>query len=768
MRAVFHADDYAAYCHCPRKAFLLLSGHPAGNPHEYVRAIATVAAKNASLHLKALAAASATAGRSVAEDIRSQADLIVRPTVRFQDLAASPIALLAAKNTAPGKGVQYEPMLVAGTCRVVVEHKNRLNYIGYVLTQVQPSPPTRGLVFTADGVRHSVRLDTTHRAVESAIAALRTWPADPKAAEPPAVLNHHCPSCEFRVGCEEKARQADDLSLLDRMTPKLLQRYHKKGIFTVRQLSYVFRPRRSRKVPRGKAATFNVELQALAIRTDKIYLQQVPSLTRNSVELFLDIEGVPDRGSYYLFGVSVCDGNATSYHSYWADDADHEHEAFTALVNKLTEYHDAPIYHYGRYERQALTTLAGRGHHGVAFEAVLKRLVNISASIYGKVYFPVRSNRLKELGRYLGATWTSPEASGLQSLAWRHHWEASSEHCYKQMLLTYNEEDCRALQLLTNELSKVTATANSELSNVDFADRPKQQCSEVAGEIHTRFDAILKSATADYHKSKITLRQVTEDQAGTRRGRGGVKGHRAYQRIPPGRPGRIVRVRRRLKCPKHQGRILQKTDLEASKTAIDLVFSKNGCRRVVIKYVGNNSYCSKCGVDYVPPAIGQHFQPFGHAFQSWVIHQRITLRLPYLAILQSMEDLFGERIGEASIVSIMRRFAAEYAITERKIVRRILENPFVHADETRINIQGTDHYVWVFTNGHDVFFRMTETRESSIVHQLLANYKGVLISDFYPGYDGVACRQQKCWVHLIRDINEDLWKAPDDKSSRIL
>jgi hypothetical protein len=38
-----------------------------------------------------------------------------------------------------------------------------------------------------------------------------------------------------------------------------------------------------------------------------------------------------------------------------------------------------------------------------------------------------------------------------------------------------------------------------------------------------------------------------------------------------------------------------------------------------------------------------------------------------------------------------------------------------------------------------------------------------LVSDFYPGYDGVPCRQQKCLVHLIRDINDDLWKAPFDK-----
>ncbi len=57
---------------------------------------------------------------------------------------------------------------------------------------------------------------------------------------------------------------------------------------------------------------------------------------------------------------------------------------------------------------------------------------------------------------------------------------------------------------------------------------------------------------------------------------------------------------------------------------------------------------------------------------------------------------------------------------------------------------------------------LRKSREAAIVHDLLGNYHGVLISDFYPGYDSVQCRQQKCWVHLIRDLNNDLWQSPLD------
>ena len=32
------------------------------------------------------------------------------------------------------------------------------------------------------------------------------------------------------------------------------------------------------------------------------------------------------------------------------------------------------------------------------------------------------------------------------------------------------------------------------------------------------------------------------------------------------------------------------------------------------------------------------------------------------------------------------------------------------------------------------------------------------MADFYGGYDGLPCAQQKCLVRLIRDLNDDLWK----------
>jgi hypothetical protein len=40
--------------------------------------------------------------------------------------------------------------------------------------------------------------------------------------------------------------------------------------------------------------------------------------------------------------------------------------------------------------------------------------------------------------------------------------------------------------------------------------------------------------------------------------------------------------------------------------------------------------------------------------------------------------------------------------------------------------------------------------------------KGILVTDFYAAYDTIDCPQQKCLIHLIRDLNDDLLKNPFD------
>ena len=84
----------------------------------------------------------------------------------------------------------------------------------------------------------------------------------------------------------------------------------------------------------------------------------------------------------------------------------------------------------------------------------------------------------------------------------------------------------------------------------------------------------------------------------------------------------------------------------------------------------------------------------------------------------------------------------------------------MHADETKVEIGGHDGYVWVFANLESVAFVYSETREATTPQRVLSNFAGVLISDFYAAYDSIHCAHQKCLIHLMRDLNDDLAKQP--------
>jgi predicted RecB family nuclease len=650
----------------------------------------------------------------------------------------------------------YVPMLFHEGRQVRKEQRVLLEIYGLFLAQVQGAEPRYGILWHGKECTPT-RAKLRPRKPEQVLRDLQAISAN--SSPPKLVFNDHCRMCEFQSRCLAKAKEADSLTLLDRMTPKLIKRYERRGIFTVTQLSYLFRPRR-RKAKRKGGKEFKVELQAFAIRTDQTFIQKVPQLSRCCPELFLDTECVPGDDFSYLVGLLVLDGGVVSYYAFWADSAQDEKDAWIGAFGKIRKYAGSPIYHYGSYDRKAAQR-AGK-KHDLPCDDILARMVNITSHIYGQVYFPVRSNGLKDIGTFVGAVWTSQDASGLQCLSWRKSWEKTHAPELKERILRYNEEDCVALRLVTERLSKLKEAASEANSpGVEFSQRPRRQATEAGRHLHEKFEEIIKFAHFNYQKTRILLRSNKPDEP-PEETQPERKKHRVFRRIAPTKANSIVKVRRRTKCPRHNMR-LTKSDVMAERIIADLVFTKNGCRKTYVKYVGMKAYCKTCGCDYLPKRIFKICKSaLGYGFQAWVTYQRVALRQPYEAITTMMEDMFEETISTSTATSFVTNLANRYAPAESALLRRMLDSPFIHVDDTKVNIQGENHYVWGFTDGTHVAFRMTATREADIVHKVLKGYKGVMLSDFYPGFDSVACRQQKCLIHLIRDINDELWNNPFD------
>lgn len=765
MQPAITSDVVVAYAQCPRKAYLFLFNPDQGAPHEYVCMLERQRREHQKRYIDGLKHTHTDVHPYTVENLGSGSAVLINACLQADGLTAVCDVLTRVEGQSTAGTHRYAPTMCVGTYSVSKEQKLAMAFTAYVLGRLQHTPPPAGRIIAMDGTSHTVKLDKRATGLLPLLESLQAWTTGAVPVPPPVILNKHCPLCPFQRSCRVQAEEEDNLSRLDSVTARVMRQYEKKGIFTVKQLAYLFKPRKPKKRSRKPPPVIHkVELQALAIRDKKIYLQELPALARQPVELFVDVEGVPDRGVYYLMGLLVCQADTTEYAAFWAATDHDECHMWQQFVEKVQQYPEIPIYHYGSYELRAVLTLAKRYHTDA--ESVSKRLVNVNRSMYGKVYFPVHSHGLKAIGHFIGARWTSPQASGLQSLGWRHQWEQTQEVTYRDIRVIYNREDCQALKLLTDELSQIQQSADT-LAAVDFADQRKRQTTEMSEQIHSQFRAILKFAHFDYDKKKINFRQETEKETKEKRvERNRNNAYKLQKKLmeTQQRARKALQRTARNTCPSCGNPCIALSNKISQKTIIDIVPSRNGIKKNITKYIGEEEYCQACKRLYTHGAQDafKGNQLYGHGFKAWVIYQRVALRLPYKSILESLQEQFNEKINVSSVPNFMKNMAGYYAETEKTITARLLQSPFIHADETKISIKKTNWYIWVFTDGERVIFQLTETREPTFVHELLANYKGVLISDFYAGYDAVRCVQQKCWVHLIRDMNDDLREAPFD------
>ena len=151
---------------------------------------------------------------------------------------------------------------------------------------------------------------------------------------------------------------------------------------------------------------------------------------------------------------------------------------------------------------------------------------------------------------------------------------------------------------------------------------------------------------------------------------------------------------------------------------------------------------------------------YGPNIRSYIAYLLLELRLSHQKVREHIATVFGVTMRNTKVNDIKQEMARKYELTYHAILKKIVTGPVVHADETKGVVYGGGHYVWIFANLNSVAYVYSASREASTLTEVLSGFKGVLVSDFYTAYDSLSCPQQKCLVHLMRDINENLLKHP--------
>ena len=77
---------------------------------------------------------------------------------------------------------------------------------------------------------------------------------------------------------------------------------------------------------------------------------------------------------------------------------------------------------------------------------------------------------------------------------------------------------------------------------------------------------------------------------------------------------------------------------------------------------------------------------------------------------------------------------------------------------------GTTIGLWSFSNKETSFYKIDSSRSQGVVEDVLGqSFGGVLVSDFYGGYNKIESQKQKCWAHFLRDLHDLKNKDPENK-----
>jgi len=166
-----------------------------------------------------------------------------------------------------------------------------------------------------------------------------------------------------------------------------------------------------------------------------------------------------------------------------------------------------------------------------------------------------------------------------------------------------------------------------------------------------------------------------------------------------------------------------------------------------------------------PPAADLPHAQLGLNALATAMMMRVCYRLPFRQITRLFSDLPGLKISPGAIVKQIKRVGKWLEKQYHRLKLVIRAAGVVHADETSWRTNGKNGYLWTLTTADHTLYHVDHSRGAKVIAELLGKAFGhddqTLISDFYSVYDQFEGSQQKCLVHLLRELRDTIAKRPE-------
>jgi hypothetical protein len=232
----------------------------------------------------------------------------------------------------------------------------------------------------------------------------------------------------------------------------------------------------------------------------------------------------------------------------------------------------------------------------------------------------------------------------------------------------------------------------------------------------------------------------------------GQRRHGGFFRTPP-KPAEVTHQHDVYAdtCPHCHGPHLKATGRYDDHIQVDIPEPKievHRFRRHVMQCLDCEGTCQGRGDLELP---GSHIGPRARLLAAYA-RGHLGISLGKTAALFS--EWFGFHESRAGVLGHVKWAGKLCAPVVRKLLEILRRSPVVFADETGWRINGKNVWAWCFGNPQLAVYLIDQRRNREVLTRTLGDsLPGVLVSDFYAVYDGIACLKQRCLPHLLRELH---------------
>lgn len=189
----------------------------------------------------------------------------------------------------------------------------------------------------------------------------------------------------------------------------------------------------------------------------------------------------------------------------------------------------------------------------------------------------------------------------------------------------------------------------------------------------------------------------------------------------------------------------------------DLIYEKRGKRLIVTKYEIRGHYCEKCKKIKYPKIDAPPKARMGWGLITWVIIKRVCRKMSFDWIISDLVDLCSEKISKTTFIMWIRKTAKPLCRIYKHLWKVAKKSNYIHIDETGLPINGENWWLWVLVTKNVAIYHVHSSRGHEAIEQELDGFTGIIIADFWSAYNKLDYEQQKCLIHLIRELEKIIY-----------